>query len=73
MSFYDYEVSKLISAGTCTVPDPPFAALIMAAIRKADTDNVAKIELAWPRIYKEFVERYHAPGGILPDEGIVHG
>lgn len=38
MSYYDYEVSKLISA-----EDPPFYSLIMAAMRQADTDNLNKL------------------------------
>ena len=73
MSIYDYEVSKQISAGRGTEPDPPFAALIMAAIRKADSDNNALIQATWPEIYEEFKQRYNAAGGLLPSEGTVHG
>lgn len=49
--------------------DWPFYALIMAAMRKADTDNLERLRAAFPRVWSEFWDRYHAPGGVLPDEG----
>ena len=60
MSLYDYRVSADIVRS-----DPPFYAIIMAAIRKADTDNAAKLRAAWPEVVKEFAARYNAPGGEL--------
>lgn len=63
MSHYDYEKSKEISA-----EDPPFASLIMAAMRKADTENTAKLKGAFPQIFNELQKRYWAPGGLLPEE-----
>jgi hypothetical protein len=63
MSRYDYEVSKAIERG-----DPPFAALIMAALRKADTGNARLLWTAWPDICRELQERYDAPGGVLPSD-----
>lgn len=60
MSLYDYYVSRDIS-----VQDPPFAALIMAALRKADTSNFVKLRKAFPDIAVEFIARYDAPGGRL--------
>ena len=63
MSLHDYRVSKEISA-----EDPPFAALIMAALRKADTWNARAIEAQWPSIAAELHARYDAPGGILPTD-----
>jgi len=63
MSHYDYEKSKEISA-----EDPPFASLVMAAIRKADTENTAKLKSAFPEIFNELQERYWATGGLLPEE-----
>jgi Zn ribbon nucleic-acid-binding protein len=65
MSLYDYRESLEISK-----KDPQFYALIMCAMRKADTDNMAKLRHMWPEIYAEFEQRYHAPGGILPEDGI---
>ncbi len=63
MSHYDYEKSKEIS-----VKDPPFASLIMAAIRKADTENSFKLKNAFPDIFSELQKRYWSPGGLLPEE-----
>ena len=63
MSLYDYQLSKVLSA-----EDPPFAALIMAAIRKADTANVEKLRIAFPEIHDELRARYDAPGGVLAAE-----
>lgn len=63
MSYYDYKVSQEIAAS-----DPPFYALIMAAARKADTENAALLRQAWPETIMEFATRYHAPGGLLPGE-----
>lgn len=63
MSLYDYEASKRIA-----LDDPPFSALIMAAMRKADDINTAKLKAAWPETYAEIRERYNAPGGLLERE-----
>lgn len=63
MSLYDYRVAIKILTG-----DPPFYALIQAAMRKADRTNIAKLEAAWPEIWDEFCARHKAPGGLLPEE-----
>lgn len=63
MSHYDYLLSKEISA-----KDPPFASLIMSAMRKADSTNTHLLANAFPDIYYELRDRYNAPGGLLPDE-----
>lgn len=63
MSLYDYQVSKELGAR-----DIPFYALIMAAMRKADTTNEILLRSAFPETWRELQQRYHAPGGILPDE-----
>jgi hypothetical protein len=63
MSLYDYEKSKEISK-----EDPPFAALIMSAIRKADTTNAMKLKYIFSDIYDELQMRYDSPGGLLPEE-----
>lgn len=65
MSKYDYEVSKTLFGST---RDYSFASLIMGAGRVADTENLAKLEEAWPEIIAELRERYNAPGGILPGD-----
>ena len=63
MSLYDYRRAREIAA-----EDYPFYALIMAAMRQADTDNAEKLKAAWPEVYAELEQRYWAPGGLLPDE-----
>lgn len=63
MSIYDYQVSKEISA-----QGYPFYALVMAAMRQADTDNAAALQLVFPQTWEELAARYNAPGGLLPGE-----
>jgi hypothetical protein len=53
--------------------DPPFYALLMAAIQRADTNNAAKLHAAWPELWAETYQRYHAPGGALEGEEIYEG
>lgn len=59
MSLYDYQASRRISG------DVPFYALIMAAMRQADTANYAALRAAFPQIAAELDDRYNAPGGKL--------
>ncbi len=62
MSRLDYITSaNLQQAGS-------FYALLMAAMRRADTDNSAKLKSAFPDVWEELEARYHAPGGFLPEE-----
>lgn len=68
MSFYDYHVSKGVG-----LQDLPFYALIMAAMRQADTVNVGKLRAAWPDVWDELQARYNAPGGLLPGEQLRDG
>lgn len=63
MSRYDYERSKDLA-----LTDVPFYALIMAAMRRADTANHAALKAAFPEAWQELESRYHAPGGMLPGE-----
>jgi hypothetical protein len=59
----DYEISKHIM-----LQDYPFYALVMAAMRQADTHNVEALKQAFPETWGELVRRYNAPGGVLPEE-----
>lgn len=63
MSLYDYITSREISA-----QDYPFYALIMAAMRQADSNNIEKLKAIFPDTWSELHSRYHAPKGILPKE-----
>lgn len=63
MSLYDYTISRRLVAD-----DPPFYALIMAAMRKADTDNARLLRAAWPAVWDEMQHRYWSAGALLPGE-----
>ena len=60
MSLYDYELSKKLM-----MDDPPFYALIMAAMRKADTYNLERLKVGFFDTWEELQARYNAPGGRL--------
>lgn len=45
-----------------------FFALIAAAMRQADTDNMARLTAAFPEIAEDLKRRYNAPGGELPGD-----
>jgi hypothetical protein len=63
MSLYDYEASKRIAA-----EDWPFYALVMTAMRQADSNNAWMLAQAWPEVWSELQDRYNAPGGLLEGE-----
>jgi len=63
MSLFDYRTSLNLAA-----QDHPFYALIMAAMRKADSNNIAILKNSFPEIWNELQQRYDSPGGILPEE-----
>ncbi|MBE9594627.1 MAG: hypothetical protein IMF19_14240 [Proteobacteria bacterium] len=63
MSLHEYEEGKEIAA-----KDPPFYALIQAAMRRADTANLHLLKACWPEVWLELRARYNAPGAILQSE-----
>lgn len=63
MSLDEYETGRLISSH-----DYPFYALIQAAMRQADTDNLEMLKGCWPKVWEELQARYNAPGGRLEGE-----
>lgn len=63
MSLHEYHASRELE-----VEDVPFYALVMAAMRKADTENLEKLRAAWPEVWDELQRRYNAPGGMLPED-----
>ena len=62
MSLHEYIMSRRLAA-----EDYPFYALIMAAMRQADTPNGEKLKAMWPELYEEMKDRYNAPGGALDE------
>lgn len=60
MSLHDYARSRAIAN-----QDEPFYALIMAAMRRADSANLALLQAGWPQVWHELQQRYNAPGGCL--------
>ncbi len=66
VSHYDYETSKQIA-----IRDWPFYALIMAAMRQADSVNLVFLKRAWPLVWSELQARYQAPGGLLEHERVL--
>jgi len=63
MSRFDYLQSREIA-----ILDRPFYAMIMAAMRRADSDNLELLRSAFPHVLTELRERYKAPGGWLPED-----
>ena len=62
---YEYVVSQQLASA-----DYPFYALIMAAMRRADSDNIEVLKDAWPDVWEELQARYRASGGLLEGETI---
>ena len=69
MSYHEYLVAKELLLRA----DPPFYALIMAAMHCADTENTEKLRAAWPDVWNETFARYRAPGGVLDGEAVYEG
>lgn len=63
MSLYDYKFAQRLE-----MDGPPFCSLIMAAMRRADPDNLARLRRAFPAVYQEHFNRFNAPDGVLPEE-----
>jgi len=49
-----------------------FQSVIEAAMRLADSENLAKLKAGWPEIYAELTQRYNAPEGRMPGEKREH-
>ena len=60
MSRREYDQSKYIDR-----LDPDFYAIVMAAMRRADTENLRMLQNCWPGVWMELQMRYNAPGGVL--------
>lgn len=63
MSLYDYQESQEVES-----KHYQFYALIMAAMRQADTDNLELLKAVFPEAWDELKARYNAPGGQLAED-----
>ena len=63
MSHYEYLIGIEISE-----KNPPFYAIIQAAMRQADSDNLDKLKAAFPDTFRELAFRYDSAGGYLSGE-----
>lgn len=61
--YYAYRASQELMR-----EDPSFYALLMAAMRKADTVNHARLIAAFPEVWADLDARYNAPAGILSSD-----
>lgn len=68
MSLVEYDASNRIPVDSDT-----FYAMIMAAMRCADTFNLEKLKGAFPDTWEELQARYNAPRGLLPGESDAEG
>lgn len=62
-SHYDYKASIEIYR-----QEYPFYAVLMAAMRQADTANAIKLSEAFPEVWAELKARHNSPGGYLEGE-----
>ncbi len=63
MGLHEYLVSLEIER-----EDYPFYSLVMALVRKADLDNMARLRVVFPETVKELEKRYNARAGVLLDD-----
>ncbi len=69
MSYHDYRESQRIE-----LKGYSFYAIVMAAMRQADTANTELLVEAFPQVHAELSQRYNAPGGLLEGETVPeHG
>lgn len=62
ISLDEYQQSLVVNA-----QGYPFYALIVAAMRQADTDNLEKLKQSFPDVWRSFKIRYDNSFGIVPE------
>jgi hypothetical protein len=48
--------------------DPPFYGIVMLAMARADSINLAHLQAAWPHVWQENLARHWAPFGLLESD-----
>lgn len=67
LNLHEYEESIRIASF-----DYPFYALIAAAMRKADTNNLGRLRRMFPYVYDGLVRRLNEPLGVVEEwDGIT--
>lgn len=65
LGLHAYHCSLKLGASS----NQPYYALIAAAMRLGDAENVAKLREAFPSVWDELQARYNAPLGVIPSDG----
>lgn len=68
MSQHDFNLSYDIAYTGSDYPQPPFYAIIMAAMRRADNRNIELLKTAFPETWAEFDRRRKSHLGVLKGE-----
>lgn len=68
MSYRHYQQSMAIVKGDRITDKVDFYAIIMAAMRRADTDNGKALAEAFPKQWEELQVRYNSPAGCVSVE-----
>jgi len=68
MSITDYIWSRTLDSHLDNIP---FYGLVMLAMRRADSDNLAALEQAFPEAAQELRQRYNAPAGMLESDPLT--
>ena len=66
MSYYDYIIGREIA-----LLGGLFYAIIQAAMRQADTDNLDKLKIVFPDVYVDLYNRYNSQGGRYEGEEML--
>lgn len=69
MSLWDYQRAREVTA----LPGVSFDAAMMAAAMMADSENAARLRMAFPSLHREVTARWNAPGGRLENDPAPHG
>jgi len=63
LNLIDYNISQILA-----MADIPFDALIAAAMRKADSDNLRRLQMCFPATAADLQSRYNGPGGSVDSD-----
>lgn len=67
MSIEDYNSGQALEL-LCLRKEISFYGVIQCAMRKADSNNLESLKMAFPKTWEDLQARYNAPGGVLPGD-----